>query len=154
VLTRFVTQFNVYTCGTIYIFSFLLRHSFSIVLNLYLLTYLLMEQIPYQAANRFSASQEIPPAFYGTRRSLSYLQVPATCHYLYHLQISLGFTSVYKFFPYFLSLSPSVHICIKCYGVCVTWPVLGYSWLQLVTVGTEPRKVNTTLPINYCSSRD
>ena len=54
------------------------------VLSIYLLTYLLtysMEHSPSEAANRFSASQEIPPHFMEPAGSLPHSQVPTTCSY-------------------------------------------------------------------------
>ena len=56
--------------------------------------------------------------------SLLHLQAPTSCPYLFYLQKSLLFSSVYKFFPSFLSLHPNVHFGMKFGGVSVTWPVL------------------------------
>jgi hypothetical protein len=46
-----------------------------------------MEQIPSLEANRFAASQEIPPNFMEPEGSLPYSQVPATCLYPESAQI-------------------------------------------------------------------
>jgi len=49
-----------------------------------LLTYLLtysMEQSPSWEANRFTASQEIPPHFMEPKRSLPHFHVPVACPY-------------------------------------------------------------------------
>ena len=51
---------------------------------LYLLAYLrtcFIEHSPTREANRFSASQEIPPHFMEPEGSLPHSQVPATCPY-------------------------------------------------------------------------
>ena len=59
--------------------GYLLVPDFSSILT-YLLTYSL-EQSPSREANRFSASQEIPPHFMESEGSLPHSQFPATCPY-------------------------------------------------------------------------